>query len=98
VAKKTPKKAAKKATKKPPAKKSVRKAAAKASAYPPGRKIISLHQIVAEIDKALSELDKTRTRSIEGGNKVAAARLSLSAARDAVESACVPNFDFPEPS
>jgi hypothetical protein len=95
VAKKTPKKATRKAAKKAPAKKSVKKRAAKSSVYR-GRKVISLHKIVAEIDKALSALEKSKPRSPEGDNKVAAARVNLAAARSAVESACVPNFDFPE--
>jgi hypothetical protein len=100
VAKKTPKKAVKKkAVKKAPAKKSVKKSVKKGAVKPPtsrAKKVISLHTIVAEIDKAISALEKKTTRSPEAGNKVAAARVSLAAARSAVESACVPNFDFPE--
>jgi hypothetical protein len=62
------------------------------------RRQISLKKIVAEIDKVLAELEKpaTKERSIEGVYNVTRARLSLKAARDAVQSACVPNFDFPE--
>jgi hypothetical protein len=62
------------------------------------RRKISLKKIIAEIDKVLSELDKPapRARSTTGPDTVAKARLSLKAARSAIESVCVPNFEFPE--
>jgi hypothetical protein len=90
------KKPSKKAVKKAPAKKAAKKKSARASSFrPPSRKTISLHKIVAQIDKALSVLDKAKPESAERGNKIATARLSLSHARASVESACVPNFEFP---
>jgi hypothetical protein len=97
VAKKTSRKAVKKApAKKAPAKKAAKKKSARASSFrPPSRRTISLHKIVAQIDKALSVLDKAKPQSPEGGNKIATARMSLSHARASVESACVPNFEFP---
>jgi hypothetical protein len=96
VAKKPSKKAVKKAPAKKAAVKAARKKSARASSFrPPSRKTISLHKIVAQIDKALSVLDKAKPESAERGNKIATARLSLSHARASVESACVPNFEFP---
>lgn len=86
-----------------PIKKTARTAKS-ASATPRRRKTISLKKIVADINKALAELERVKggpTRAgaagyKAGGHKVDSARLSLMAARDAVESACVPTFDFPE--
>jgi hypothetical protein len=85
------------------AKKPTRKTAKSASAPPRRKKTISLKKIVADINKALAELERAKGRptragaaAYKAGHKVDQARLSLMAARDAVESACVPTMDFPE--
>jgi hypothetical protein len=60
-----------------------------------GRKI-SLKKIVKDIDRALKALEPAvEARAAAPSVNVQRARLSLRAARDAVESACVPGFEIP---
>jgi hypothetical protein len=60
-----------------------------------GRKV-SLKKIVAEIDKALGQIEKKpKPTSTQGTQAVARTKLALRAARDAVESACMPGFNVP---
>ncbi|HEY8551608.1 MAG TPA: hypothetical protein VIL35_16735 [Vicinamibacterales bacterium] len=73
-----------------------KKTTAKASKTTARAPRVSLKKIAADIDKALARLEGPKARAAAGDpNKVDQARLSLRAARHAVESACVPGFEFP---
>jgi hypothetical protein len=82
-----------------------KKSASKTPASQPRRKTVSVKRIVAEIDKALARLEPAKA-SAQAKRSVAAKSdpqaysldrtvMSLRAARDVIESNCVPGFDIP---
>ena len=68
--------------------------AKKKAPYPTGKKI-SVKKIIADIEKVLSELEPRGVRAADPTREIERARKALGAARDAVESACLPEFYLP---
>ncbi|HWJ55897.1 MAG TPA: hypothetical protein VNR90_06750 [Vicinamibacterales bacterium] len=82
-----------------------KKSASKTPASQTRKKTVSVKRIVAEIDKALAKLEPAKA-SAQARRSVAAKSdpqsysldrtvMSLRAARDVIESNCVPGFDIP---
>jgi hypothetical protein len=65
------------------------------SSAPAKKKKVSVKKIVESIDKALGELEGNRARTASPSREIERARKALLAARDAVESACLPEFYVP---
>ena len=59
------------------------------------KKKVSVKKIVESIDKAIQDLEGNRTRAAAPSREIERARKALLAARDAVESACLPEFHVP---
>jgi hypothetical protein len=68
---------------------------AKKRLYPGAGKKVSVKKIVESIDKAIGEIESKRTRGAAPSREIERARKALFAARDAVESACLPEFYLP---
>ena len=68
---------------------------AKKRSYSASKKKVSVKKIIAEIDKALTELEGRSVRSVDPNREIDRARKALSAARSAVESSCLPEFYLP---
>lgn len=82
-----------------------KKSASKTAASQTRKRTVSVKRIVAEIDKALAKLEPAKA-SAQAKRSVAAKSdpqaysldrtvMSLRAARDVIESNCVPGFDIP---
>lgn len=71
-----------------------KKSTAKTSTTP-GAKKVSVKQILAEIDKALKALETNTIAVKEPSREIERARKALGAARNAVESTCLPEFYLP---
>jgi hypothetical protein len=67
---------------------------AKKRSYSASKKV-SVKKIIAEIDKALGELEGRSMRAVEPTREIERARKALGAARAAVESSCLPEFYLP---
>jgi hypothetical protein len=69
---------------------------AKKRSYSAAKTKVSVKQIVADIDKAMKALEKRRSiAGEEPTREIERARKALSSAREAVESACLPEFYLP---
>ena len=68
---------------------------AKKPSYSAAKKKVSVKQIVADIDKAMKALEGRTLAAAEPSREIERARKALAAARDAVESSCLPEFYLP---
>jgi hypothetical protein len=83
-----------------------KQSASKTPASQARKRTVSVKKIVAEIDKTLAKLEPAKAATAQARRSAAAkadpqayaldrAVMSLRAARDVIEGACVPGFDIP---
>jgi hypothetical protein len=68
---------------------------AKKQSYPTSKKKVSVKKIIADIEKAINALETRAMKPNDPMREIERARKALGAARDAVESACLPEFYLP---